>query len=355
VDLPSDDSTIPVSIMVISCLDIKGDVNAVLHCMHTMPAKKSLQNDPPAVFDFSDEEYMRRLGLLVGICLENSGAHTKLVHTTELAEASLQTESRLSNAKATQKLEKFPLAVIKESIMLFKAKAACFFMYDEARSLIFRYNVDPTKPAKLDQVHVCPVWGVVGEIVKSGKTKIVSDVNDYRKMGQDVFDPEVDCPASLARTRSILCAPIKKPDAYQSVAGAVSIVLERSTARKFGDADIYCLNMLCSHIGALLFGGEAGAPGLIPSDEDMQAIVQMPKTKADGVVRGEEEIYQMIKALCLQHGVPGAGKGVVNNHVSAAMHIQPHWELSEFKEWFTETMDQYYIGPEPAAPDSPMI
>jgi len=341
VDSPVDGS-IAGPLLCAPCLDSNGEVNGVIHVIRSVfGANRDLFTNP-------DGDFLRRLGILVGVCIENSRKYTWLRASHDLSRKLLSTQYNLTAAVARDAApESLPFLVIQEAMHLFEASAVLFFRYDVAQNLIFRYGLDPGNMEQMDAVGSCPPWGIVGEAIMANDSRLINDVIEYRKKGSihEVFDPDVDCPTALCATRAILCAPIKEYSQEEdklSVVGALSIILDSSTPRKFSQGEQHCLEMWCSYIASFMCANTSARDALIPSAEELEAMLQFADLDGSQTLNSEDEMFLMAKQLCMKCGIHTATRELVMEHAVKAEKVSKEWGLDEFVEYFMQSKDKHY-------------
>ena len=100
----------------------------------------------------------------------------------------------------------------------------------------------------VDGVIEAPLEGsIVGECVQSGEIIIIEDAYQDRR-----FDPKVDKKTGF-HTESVLAVPVRGDNG--KVIGAIQMINKKDNKGKscsFGEGDIKCVKMLCSHVSSFL-------------------------------------------------------------------------------------------------------
>jgi len=358
-DIPRDES-MPSSVMCCPIwsreeplLQKKREVIGVIHCVHISEGERHDR------FSDYDMDLGHRIGHMVGICFENCSKGTLWRDTVEFSKLALDVHPKLTIAIGQQAMEKFPLAIIKECTTMFKATQVTYFVYDDVKSVLFRYAVDPAKPAKLDATKAFPLWGLTGETVSEKKSMVVPDLKEYCRKGQPVFDQEVDAPLALGKFVSAICCPIRRPDGKDTIAGAIMVWFDEDADRErqptgLTEADIHGLELISCHVTSVLYcqskeekqaEKEGTAPKrhpLVPMGDVLDKMLQIADLDGSGDLNSEEEIFLMCQQLCMTYGIKRATRELVQEHVDFAWDFKKEWDVPEFVQWFENTMDEHY-------------
>jgi len=335
------DGSVTGPLMCAPCFDADGNLNGVLQAIR-------VGNDKH--FTTPDGDFLRRLGVLVGVSLQNCPEFTWLHQSHDLSGRLLATQHNLAKSmRHEQKPELLPLMVIREAAALFQVPAVVFFRYDANQHILFRYAIDPDNREQLAAVCSCPPWGIVGETI-TGNTRMINEVTEYRKKGSihEVFEPDIDCPTTLCEARAVLSSPImaaaQEGDGQVPIAGAVSLILDTSSPRRFTPGEQHCLQLLCSYVTSLMFADQSAQDALIPSKEELESMLQVADLDGSDTLNSEDELFLMTKQLCMKCAIRNATRELVWEHALKADKVCKEWAMPDYVKWFMQTKDKHYAA-----------
>lgn len=266
--------------------------------------------------------------------------------------------------------EVLPKLAIQEATALFGASTVLFFAHDEGAQHLFRFELDAMFQAGLRDTPtctICPPWGIVGEALASREPRLIKDVNEYRRQGQEVFFPEVDCPTKTAEVKGLLSCPILAlragadgGDPEPTCIGAISLVLEPEAAasRSFGLGDQRVLELLCNHLASLVCAGQykPGIQVFCPERHERQGLIDAANPVAAQymdellTIGSKEDLFAKMQQVIMQQGIRHTTQQLVGEHVEKAWKLTKEWRVKDLLDWFEGSQDAAYPEPPGKAP-----
>jgi len=397
------EETLPSGIVCAPCYDAEDRINGVIHVL------RDEHGEDRKGFNLGHEDTMARLGLMVGACIDNSNRYTWLHDGHDFQVKLMECLHRITEVVGRPKppatprgsddesesvysdsvspspsprsprkpppdpehdndflKEEFVSLLLQEAKGLFEASTACLFVLNNDTGHVFRYELDAMFDAGLagePTRSMVPPWGIIGEAINAKAPMLIQDVNEYRKKGatEPVFQPEADCPTKLADCRNLMIAPIRgivredegSPAASAAqegytLVGAISVVLDAeavATGRKFTLGDQRVLELLCSHVTSIIYGGKyrKGLELLLPSEAEVDVMLaEVCTLPPETLLITEDMIMEKIKQLTMEQGILTASKARIGLHVSKALKLTNEWRMGDLVSWFDDTKEAFY-------------